>query len=60
MIAIQARWMYHRWRAEFDYHHRQHDHHEADDWDIQDDDHKEDDDDIQASQMDVPYVASGI
>ena len=55
--ARQARWMYHRWRAESDHHH--HDH-ENDDCDIQDDDHKEDDDDIQASQVNVPQVASRI
>ena len=36
MIFRQARWMYHRWRAESDHH--DHDHEEDDDSSIQDDD----------------------
>ena len=47
MIFRQARWMYHRWRAESDHHHEADDqddyHEEEDDYDIQDDDNKEDD-----------------
>ena len=42
MIFRQARWMYHRWRADSDHHHEADDqddyHEEEDDYDIQDDD----------------------